>query len=104
MPRILALLAFALLAGASAARAEEPVTPPVLEGCLGAVGTHEAVRSGRVLRLAEIRRNLDGELLRADLCRGGDLLVYRVTLLDRLGHVRRVLLDAGSGRLMYDAR
>jgi hypothetical protein len=102
MFRILALLVFALCVGFPA-RAEEPIAPSQVE-CLGSVGTHEAVHSGRVRRLAEIRRSLDGELLHADLCRGGELLIYRVTLLDPRGHVRRVLLDAGSGRLMYDAR
>lgn len=103
MVRILALLLFVLVIG-SPVQADEPITRPVLGDCLGVGGTHEAVRSGSVRRLAEIRRNLDGDILRADLCRGGDLLIYRVTLLDPSGHVRRVLLDARSGRLMYDDR
>ena len=56
------------------------------------------------MRLATIARGLGGEVLRAELCeeRGG--LVYRITLIDGRGSVRRVVLDARDGRVVYDGR
>ena len=57
------------------------------------------------MRLAGIARRFEGEIVRAELCGGDDgVLVYRVTLLDSRGSVRRILLDARDGRVVYDGR
>ncbi len=102
MTRLSALVLLGLVLG-SAASAAEPGPRPVVTSCLGVAGAQQALRDGRARPLAEVRRRVDGELLRADLCFSGDVLVYRLTLLENRGRVRRLLLDAGSGRVMYDA-
>lgn len=73
-------------------------------GCLPASAVEGVLREGRAMRLATIARGLGGEVLRAELCeeRGG--LVYRITLIDGRGSVRRVVLDARDGRVVYDGR
>lgn len=93
------ILAVVLSASTVAARAD---VPPLITDCLSGSLVQEVLAQGRVKRLAEIRRGLDGEIVRADLCRTGGGLVYRVTLLDDVGRVRRLLIDASSGRLVYD--
>ena len=94
-------LALPLVLSTLAAAAEEPPRAmPRLE-CLAADGVQKALSEGRIRRLADIGRRLDGDIVRAELCRGGDDLIYRVTLFDSLGRVRRVLLDARDGRPMY---
>lgn len=118
----LVLLSLALLFVASVG-AEEP--PPVLGGggralsmptaappdrparpreivCLDTAATRAAVRDGKVRRFAEIGHGLDGEPLRADLCRVDGTLLYRVTVLDRSGRVRNLGVDAATGRMLYD--
>ena len=75
---------------------------PSVGECLSGAAVQEMLAAGKVRRLAEIRRGLVGEIVRADLCRSGNALVYRVTLLDAGGRVRRILLDASSGRMLYD--
>lgn len=99
--RRVGLLAVALVfaLGIDGGRAAEM---PKASECLAGPVVQELLALGKVRRLAEIRRGLVGEIVRADLCRAGPLLVYRVTLLDDLGKVRRVLLDASSGRMIYD--
>lgn len=95
---LLALVAILLGGGGGAAAAEMPKA----SDCLAGAVVQEVLSQGKVRRLAEIRRGLTGDIVRADLCRWGSLLVYRVTLLDDGGRVRRVLLDASSGRMVYD--
>lgn len=95
----LTILAAALLTSPLAARAADP---PRIGECLAGPVVQEVLAQGRVKRLAEIRRNLSGEIVRADLCEAAGVLVYRVTLLDGGGRVRRLLVDAASGRLVYD--
>ncbi len=73
-------------------------------GCLGPASTALALRDGRAARLGDVARPLLGTIVRADLCRGDGGLVYRIVVLDDLGRVRRVVLDATSGRLVYDGR
>ena len=75
---------------------------PKASECLAGAVVQEVLAQGRIRRLAEIRRGLEGDIVRADLCRWGALLVYRVTVIDDAGRVRRVLLDASSGRMVYD--
>ena len=72
--------------------------------CLSPNATQDAIRTNKARRLAEFRHLLDGEIVRADLCPADDGLVYRVTVLTGNGMVRRVVLDAQSGRLMYTGR
>ncbi len=101
MVRVLVLLLSALLS--APVRADETPARPRVE-CLGPGGVEDALRTGRARRLTEIGRTIDGDILRAELCRAVETLVWRVTVVDEGGRVRRILLDAGSGRLMYDAR
>lgn len=102
MPRLVALVAVLLVLFAAGEGARAGGMPVVTE-CLGGAAVQEILAQGKARRLAEIRRGLSGDIVRADLCRVGDgMLVYRVTLLDDLGKVRRVLLDASSGRMVYD--
>jgi hypothetical protein len=89
-----------LAGGIAGARAVEL---PTASDCLSGAVVQEVLVQGKVRRLAEIKRHLVGDIVRADLCRSGSLLVYRVTLLDADGKVRRVLLDATSGRIVYDS-
>lgn len=100
-PRIAFGLLFSLLAIPAAAD-----SPTVRDGgeCLRSDRAVEAIREGRARPLAEIRRGLDGDLLRAELCRGRDGLVYSVTVLDRNGRVRRLEVDAVKGGIRYDGR
>ncbi len=72
--------------------------------CLRSDHAVEAVREGRARPLAEIRRGLEGDLLRAELCRSHDGLVYSITVLDRNGRVRRLEVDAVKGGIRYDGR
>lgn len=100
MKRLVPLaLAMLLSCGPFDARAGE--APRVTE-CLSGSRVQEVLAQGKVRRLAEIRRGLGGEIVRADLCRVAGELVYRVTLLEGGGRVRRLLLDARSGRMVYD--
>lgn len=99
MFRPAAVVLIAALTGSPGARA---APAPDVGECLGGAAVQEILAQGKARRLAEIRRGLGGDIVRADLCRSPAGLVYRVTLLDDSGRVRKVLLDATSGRLMYD--
>lgn len=101
MNRVVLLAVVLLLAGGAAGAAA--VEMPTASDCLSGAVVQEVLLQGKARRLAEIRRNLVGDIVRADLCRAGALLVYRVTLLDAAGKVRRVLLDATTGRIVYDS-
>lgn len=101
MTRVGSILAALLIVG-SLGGARAAAMPEISE-CLGGSAVQEILTQGKARRLAEIRRGLTGEIVRADLCRSNGLLVYRVTLLDDVGRVRRVLLDAGTGRMVYDS-
>lgn len=93
-----ALLAVSLLSPQTAAAGEGP------EVCLPSNAADLALHEGRAERFAALARKLDGEILRTELCETADGLVYRVTVIDAHGSVRRVLLDARSGRLVYHGR
>jgi len=82
--------------------AVEPISAD--ESCLSASGIQEALVAGRALRLADIRRKLKGDIVKADLCRDGGKLAYLVTVLTPEGTVRRVTVDASSGELIYGVR
>jgi uncharacterized membrane protein YkoI len=96
------LLAISLLAGLGlAARAEgERDAPPCLSpgDTADIVTAHKVVAPGEAL--VRVRKAVpDSDVLRAALCRGGDALVYEVTVLRRDGKVVRVTVDAPSGKV-----
>lgn len=97
--RLAALLISLTMTGVHAG---EVVAPE--PGCLSPAAVDRALREGQVLRLTKIAHRFEGEIIRAELCRAGEGLVYRVTLLDPRGSVRRVLVDGRTGRLVYDGR
>lgn len=72
--------------------------------CLTVDAMNAALLDGRARRLAEIRRLLEGDIVKADLCIDSGKLAYRVTLLTRDGLVKRVVLDASSGQFMTDQK
>lgn len=99
------ITAFAALAPALAALAPASVTAQTQTGeCLTFGAMQEALLDGRARKLAEIRRQLEGDIVKADLCLDAGKLAYRVTVLTRDGQVRKVVLDASSGQFMYDKR
>ena len=100
--RVLALATLVWLSVASSfALGDEP---GVAGPCLGSASTALALREGRAARLGQVARPFVGDILHADLCQGENGLVYRVVVIDELGRVRRVVLDALTGRLVYDGR
>lgn len=74
---------------------------PVDSGCLSATAIQDALVSKQALRLADIRHKLQGDIVRADLCRSNGKLAYLVTVLTPEGGVKRVSVDASSGELVY---
>ncbi|MEJ1158015.1 PepSY domain-containing protein [Prosthecomicrobium sp. N25] len=95
----------AALAPALAALAPQPSIAQSAAGeCLTFGAMQEALLDGRARRLAEIRRMLEGDIVKADLCLDEGKLSYRVTVLTRDGQVKKVVLDASSGQFMYDKR
>jgi uncharacterized membrane protein YkoI len=87
------MLAF-LLSAPSAAGAQE---------CLSSAETREAVSSGEAAPLSRVARELTerygGQIVRADLCRQGGGLVYRVTVLGERGEVHNAVVDAATGQI-----
>jgi len=98
----LTLVALLLTAAGQSPRAAEPA--PADTSCLNAAGIQEALLAGRAQKLADIRRKLKGDIVRADLCHDNGKLAYLVTLLSPNGMVRRVTDDASSGEMLYAPR
>jgi len=76
---------------------------PAPRACLTRTEQREAIAERKAIPLASAIRLLRergrrGEVVRADLCRRDDRLVYELTLLARSGKVTRAVLDAGSGQ------
>ncbi|WP_018701239.1 PepSY domain-containing protein [Amorphus coralli] len=82
------LLALLLLAAAPQAAAA---------ACLSPDQQRQAVQSGAAVRPATVQGQVQGELLRLDLCDQGGRLVYVATVLMPGGQVERVTFDARSG-------
>lgn len=99
--RLPGLSALLVALSAVAAAASDPVAETA---CLDAAAQRAAVETGTARRFATLGRTLDGDVLRADLCRADAGLVYRVVVIDDGGRVRHLRLDAASGRLLYDGR
>lgn len=62
-----------------------------------AIATHRAVPLAAAIRAMRARGH-HGEVVRASLCRRGDMLVYELTVLARNGKVFRAKIDAADGR------
>lgn len=62
-----------------------------------AIAEHKAIPLAGAIKLLR-DRGRRGEVVRADLCRRDDRLVYELTLLARNGKVTRAVLDAGNGQ------
>jgi len=103
MKRIFPLAIVAALLTGPVLPASAAGPAPADSSCLTAAGIQEALVAGRALRLADIRRKLQGDIVKADLCHDGGKLAYLVTVLTREGMVRRVTVDASSGEMMYGA-
>lgn len=78
---------------------------PARRACLNRAEQRAAVASHRAVPLAQAIKALRahghrGEVVRAELCRRGDRLVYVLTLLARSGKVTRADVDAGNGTLI----
>lgn len=71
--------------------------------CLTRAEQRDAIAERKAIPLAAAIRALQergrrAEVVRAELCRRDDRLVYELTLLGRSGKVTRVVLDAGNGQ------
>lgn len=64
--------------------------------CLSPGEQRQAVQSGAAVRPASVQGQVNGELLRLDLCNEGGRLVYVATVLNG-GQVSRITFDARSG-------
>lgn len=89
---------------ASAALDAPATTGSVALSCLGrearrhAAETHKFVPLTRAIHSA--RRRVPGDVVKARLCRQGELYVYLLTVLARDGKVSRVSVNATTGRLV----
>jgi uncharacterized membrane protein YkoI len=98
-PKSLLLMTLALLAKLSlpAAAQEQP-------RCLTRAEQRTAIAAGEAIPLATARQMLhqrmNGELVRARLCRESGRLIYRLTVLARDGKVRQVTVDATNGTVI----
>ena len=92
------LLLALVFAPAGAAFAAEPAA------CLSKDAQRSAVASGQSVTLARaihaIRPKTKGDVVRAQLCRGSNGLVYVLTVLSRSGKVTRATIDAANGNVI----
>jgi hypothetical protein len=72
--------------------------------CLTSAAAQDAVAGGRVLRFADIKRRISGDIVKADLCSTKGKLAYVVTVLTADGMVKRVAVDASSGEMIYGGK
>lgn len=85
---LLPLLAALLVADAQAAEAR----------CLSPGEAQALVGRGAVQRMSAIARVVGGEIVNAQLCDGGGLLVYQLSVMREGGRVENVVVDATSGQ------
>ena len=80
------------------------LTLPIVTGlaaearCLTPAEAQAVVGKGAVQRLGVIARVVGGEIVDAQLCEGGGLLVYRLVVMREGGRVDNVIVDATSGQ------
>lgn len=72
--------------------------------CLTTAAAQDAVAGGRVMRFADVKRRIPGDIVKADLCNTDGKLAYVVTVLSTDGMVKRVALDASSGEMIYGSK
>ncbi|MEM6847086.1 MAG: hypothetical protein AAF580_03315 [Pseudomonadota bacterium] len=75
-----------------------PVDRAAAQSCLTGHELREAVRSGSVLRPAQITGGMSGQVLQVKLCRSGQGLVWQVTELGSNGQVIGHVIDARTGQ------
>jgi uncharacterized membrane protein YkoI len=95
------LVGLALLGALSNARAEIAI---YAQPCLSAREMQEVVSTERVLApalaVAAARRAVpNAEMLRANMCRDRDVLIYVISVLRKDGRVVHVVIDARSGKV-----
>lgn len=91
----------ALLGFLSSARAESPA---VAQPCLSLREMHDVVAAGRVvapaLAVGAARRAVPGgDMLRAGLCRAGEIFIYVISVLRKDGRVVHVVVDGPTGKV-----
>lgn len=67
-------------------------------GCLTPGQAQHAIASGAVMRLSVIVRAVGGEVVNAQLCDSGGLLVYRLAVMRPNGRIENIVVDATSGQ------
>lgn len=76
----------------------EPLPAAAQGACLSRADQRQAIRSGDAIRPGQVRRALNGKVIRLDLCRTASGLVWQVTTLRKNGRVTGHVIDARSGR------
>lgn len=66
--------------------------------CLTPNEAQAVVGRGAVQRMSAIARAVGGEIVNAQLCEGGGLLVYQLSVMREGGRVENVVVDATSGQ------
>ncbi len=87
------------LAGACSASAAEPANCLSQEQRRAAIATRQAIPLGKAMEAA--REHLNGEVVRARLCRRDKELVYVLTVLAHDGKVTRATIDGTSGAFIH---
>ena len=94
---LLITIALLVLPSLPAAAQEQP-------RCLSRAEQRAAIAAGEAIPLATarqmLRQRMNGELVRARLCRESGHLIYRLTVLARDGKVRQVTIDATNGTVI----
>ncbi|MDR3494087.1 MAG: hypothetical protein P4L82_05750 [Ancalomicrobiaceae bacterium] len=106
-----AFLPIAVQLTAASAQTATPVAQPVSAAapklnatCLSSAAAQDAVVAGHVMRFADVKRRISGDIVKADLCNTKGKLAYVVTVLTSDGMVKRVALDASSGEMIYGGK
>jgi uncharacterized membrane protein YkoI len=94
----LASLAIVLLAGATAAYAEELEELPDYEQAREAVGRGQAIPLAQILDL--VADKIDGEIVGIELEREGTALIYELKVIKQGGRLTVVYVDAASGKIL----
>lgn len=89
-----------LVVAVTAAGLTMPAASVASAGCLDAAAQRNAIQSGAVVRPTAVRRVVPGELIDLALCDQGGHLVYIATALQPDGSVKRVEVDARSGKVL----